>query len=569
MEANKRLISDIFTQNRNIEIPFFQRSYVWKEDQWERFLKDVEKVCELNEPYFLGSVILKQQQTPANSSIGDIRTLIDGQQRLTTINILLKVLSLKSNNSAMFSRTFKLHDDTLILKHNMNDVESFNKILNFTSLEEIKTTDNISLCYNYFKDNVDNEKIVWQKIINNLLFVGIDLHMDEDEQQIFDSINSLGVKLTTAELLKNHLFDKSEIDLYLSQWQSVFEKDNETRSFWDEEVTSGRSKRQNIDLFLYSFLQIKVQEDAINVSGKDKVRYNKVDGLFNSYKHFMDHYIKDKASFIIEINEYANLYKRNIDFTIIHRTPSNEGIDRMNVIMFGLETSTIITYILYILKVVEDSKERNGIFDLVETFILRRMVCKDSARNYNEFFTERLIYQKINTVNKLKDAIKSQANLTNEMPSDSQLLEAFQLQRLTNKQALGVLYMLESKTRNVKMNSTTLLGLKKYSLEHIMPKKWRNHWPACPSPEEAEERDRYLLTLGNLTIITSSLNTSIRDSSWIQKKEGNKKNKGLSEYGAGIEIFSEWLDQEEWNELTIIDRARTLNDKALKAWPSF
>lgn len=72
-----------------LEIPFFQRSYVWKESEWERMLEDIENVCVTKEPYFMGSVILKQQLTQSNSTVGDVRTVIDGQQRLTTLSILL------------------------------------------------------------------------------------------------------------------------------------------------------------------------------------------------------------------------------------------------------------------------------------------------------------------------------------------------------------------------------------------------------------------------------------------------------------------------------------------------
>lgn len=75
----------------------FQRAYVWDEPQWERLLDDIENVCKTHTPYFMGSVILKQQLTNTGSSVGDIRTVIDGQQRLTTISILLKVLCLKTD----------------------------------------------------------------------------------------------------------------------------------------------------------------------------------------------------------------------------------------------------------------------------------------------------------------------------------------------------------------------------------------------------------------------------------------------------------------------------------------
>ena len=86
MEAGKRTINDIFNGNRILEIPFFQRSYVWGEEQWERLLTDMETVSESNKPYFLGSVIMKQQNTNTQKSVGDVRTVVDGQQRMTTLN---------------------------------------------------------------------------------------------------------------------------------------------------------------------------------------------------------------------------------------------------------------------------------------------------------------------------------------------------------------------------------------------------------------------------------------------------------------------------------------------------
>jgi len=77
------------------------------------------------------------------------------------------------------------------------------------------------------------------------MFVGIDLGIDEDEQQIFDTINSLSVRLTTAELLKNHFFGRNDLNSYDANWKQIFEKDDETKEFWDNEVTAGRTKREN------------------------------------------------------------------------------------------------------------------------------------------------------------------------------------------------------------------------------------------------------------------------------------------------------------------------------------
>lgn len=99
-----------------------------------------------------------------------------------------------------------------------------------------------------------------------------------------------------------------------------------------------------------------------------------------------------------------------------------------------------------------------------------------------------------------------------------------------------------------------------------MPKKWHNHWTLDDASITSDERDRNLLTLGNLTIITQSLNASIRDSDWNTKKSGKGDHGGLNKYADGIEIFSKYLEEPVWNESTISKRADDLADKALKIW---
>jgi uncharacterized protein with ParB-like and HNH nuclease domain len=204
MEAGKRSINDIFNGNKILEIPFFQRSYVWDEPEWERFLSDMEFVSQNNKPYFLGSIILKQQMTNSQQSVGDRRTVIDGQQRLTTINIFFKLLSMKTNNTYL-SDLFRLpmKNKEIALLHNRNNVSTFNRILDLTKEEKLTGNDNVTRAYTYFSEKTDIAKLNFQNILTNMMFVGIDLGIDDDEQRIFDTINSLGVKLTTAELLKN------------------------------------------------------------------------------------------------------------------------------------------------------------------------------------------------------------------------------------------------------------------------------------------------------------------------------------------------------------------------------
>jgi uncharacterized protein with ParB-like and HNH nuclease domain len=567
MDAGKRTINDIFNGNRILEIPFFQRAYVWGEPQWERLLEDMELVSSTNKPYFLGSVILKQQQTTSSNSVGDMRTLIDGQQRLTTLNIFFKVLCLKTNKNSSFERRFKLENDDLALWHNHNDIESFQKVLNLDTLDDLDGKDNIIKAYSFLKNNVDPAKLDWQKILNNLMFVGIDLGVEEDEQQIFDTINSLGVRLTTAELLKNYFFNRNDLSDYEVYWKNIFEVDEETKDYWDREVTTGRLKRTFIDLFFYSYLQIKIQQSDLKVKAEDKIEFSKVEILFESYKKLIKDYGLNKKDMLSEIQTYAILFRDNFDYDIIDKELTDQfGIERINAIIFGLETSTLIPYVLFVLRNVSDAESRNDLFEIIESYVMRRMVVKATTKNYNQLFTDRLISNKILFKDQLKKYLSNRSDKVNYLPNDIELQTGFDNSILINKQSAGIIYLLESKIRNRNRQATQLLGISKYSLEHLMPKKWENKWNSVPTIEAKDLRNFKLKTLGNLAIITQSLNASIRDSNWPTKKSGRTNKEGLRHYSGGIETLAPYLELSEWNEDEMQKRADFLYEKAKGIW---
>jgi uncharacterized protein with ParB-like and HNH nuclease domain len=568
MQAGRSTINDIFNQNKVLEIPFFQRAYVWNIDQWERFLEDMEMVSITNKPYFLGSVILKQQLTQSTQSVGDRRTVIDGQQRLTTLCIFFKVLSLKLKNDYL-ANIFRLPMSSfdIALKHNHNDQEAFNAVMNLGEEIVLPANDHITRAYMFFKENVNITQINPQNILTNIMFVGIDLSYDDDEQQIFDTINSLGVRLTTAELLKNYFFGRDDYQQYITFWKNVFEANDDIKKYWDIEIVAGRIRRHFIDLFFYSFLQIKIQDNKYSIKTEDKNQYTKVDGLFDSYKSFISEYNIDKQELIEEIKQYAIIFKNNFDIQVLDsELPAENSMERINAIIFGLENTTIIPYVLYILKNVSDTTEQKAIFGFLESYLLRRMVCHSNTKNYNSLFSESLINNEILTFKELKEFIKNRSSDNNYLPLDDELERGFKYSRLVNKQATGILYFIESKLRNRSLHSTAMLGLKNYTLEHVMPKKWENNWPSLETQQEKEKRNAALMTLGNLTIIPSSLNSSIRDSNWEIKKNGTINRPGLIQYASGLETFSQYLTEDIWDESKISHRANFLFEKARMIW---
>lgn len=570
MDAHKAIINNIFNNSTLLEVPFFQRPYVWKEDLWERLIDDMEYVVSSKKTHFLGSVILKEGRKPKTGELfADCKTVVDGQQRLTTFLIFLKALCLKTMQTTLFDCQFRIMGKDIALKHGKNDILAFNKVVSMDKAEKIDNSSansRIIEAYNYFIENIDTSKLDIMTVITNTQFVRIDLDVDENEQQIFDSINSLGVNLTTSELLKNYFFNRDTIAEYEAKWVSVFEKDDETKAYWDTEIEVGRNKRAMIDIFFDSYFQLFIQNKKYNISNEDKVMYARVEHLAQSYQHFINTYCNgDKNVVLASLKEYADCFAENINPHCCEESvPATYGIERLNVVIFGLKNSTMIPYVLYIMKNVANQNEINKICELLESYTMRRMIARATTKNYNNLYTSLILNQILDPI-ELQRKLSSGKDSTTYVPTDDDIRIGFSESKIYNLQTKGILYLLESGIRPIG-SSTALLGFNGYSLEHMMPKKWRNKWDPCVTQDLEKKRDSKLLTLGNLAIITQSLNASIRDSDWKTKKEGKKNKPGLNICAAGLITLHDALSKDVWNEDEIKKRANWLSEEAIKFW---
>lgn len=575
MDAGTKQLADILNGNRILEVPYYQRSYVWKEDQWSRFLSDMEYITSTGKDYFLGSIILKQQ--PTGISQFDLQSIIDGQQRFTTFALFFKSLCLKTDDMETFDSKFTVRDKKakvrlLAIRHSINDRKDFEAVMGidedtpFTS----ETKSNIINCYNYFQENINPDKLDVDVLLNHVIFIGISLQQGEDEQVIFDTINSLGVRLTTGELLKNYFFTESTREEYEELWMPIFEKDRDLANYWDEEVVSGRLKRANIDFFFTAYLNIKIQDPNIRVSADHKIRYRRSEGLFNNYKDLISTYNLDKKDMIYDILEYALIYHDHINPDIAKGDiPGTPCIERINFLIFALEYTAIVPYILYLLKNVSDVEERNAMFGYIESYVLRRLICKSDNKNYSDLFSENLILRQINTLETLKDYIENREDgQALVLPRDTQVIKACHKNKFANKKALAILYLLETAIREGHPHATKLYSFERYTLEHIMPRSWKENWPLGESHTE-DEREEAIYCLGNLAMLPSRLNTSISNASWDDKKSGKGKNLGMSHYAADIETLASVISKPMWNEDCIAERANWIADKANEIWPSF
>lgn len=586
---------------KSFEIPFFQRAYVWKKDNWEDLFNDL---IDVKHRHFLGSIILKEIENP-NSVTPDRACVIDGQQRLTTLSVLLKAIydsfdeELKTNTSDNIKKNLffkkKPTDSNYFIKiqHSKVDSVDFEKVIGGASTKDITSiaydevkdlkideedpAHKILCCYKYFVDRLkDYSQDFLSSIFNNLLeehnkmLVVIVLDEGDNEQQIFDTINSAGVRLTSTDIVKNALFQKIKdynenpedaFDFYEKTWGKIFSIDEESLSYWGKKKTVGRIQRDNSEMLLQS---VAVIEEIFDPSK------NTLADIPDLYKHYIDKMNENQVkSFVKKIIEYARIYRESVPkMDKMEHYSYNDNSKRLFHILDVLGLTTFTPYILFLLKKYEGNKNMlNQRMKELETFVVRRMIHHESASGYNKNCLE--------FIQDEEKAGKMAALIKNDEIFDG-------LKSIKNREATLLLFWIELKriSSSSKYDSKELLY--SYTLEHIMPQKWEECWSDLPfveiSGKKIEDvnqgktyRNYMVYSLGNMTLLKESLNKAIQNYDFKTKMKGTSKYPGVVNY-ASLSITSKDVIQDVykknklWNEKAIFDRQLKLTKEILSMW---
>lgn len=364
MKADAKSLK-FLTMEGEVIIPFFQRSYVWTEENWQDLLDELSN--EEKSQNFLGAIILKQ--LPSVTGKSKQLEVIDGQQRLTTLSILLKALldsfpdEIKENfkNNVLdilkYKKDYTVKESEIRIKHSHIDKDAYENVINGSlHINDInENSHRILQCYKYFieklSNNYDKTKLL-NKLLDteNKMLVVIDLDEKDDEQSIFDTLNTAGVRLTIAEIVKNSLFKRAielsnkeiALKLYNETWQNTFLKDKVTLDYWSTERTTGRLKRDNIEILLHCIGVIKGFYDP------DKHSLTELSKLYKKQINNINS-INDLKDFIKEIIDYANIYKEKIvNFDKSYLFSFNNDFIRLLHILDELEISTFHPLIIYL-----------------------------------------------------------------------------------------------------------------------------------------------------------------------------------------------------------------------------
>ena len=575
MKADTLSISGVIQRNTLLRIPYFQRRYVWNEEDWERFAVDMESTLDSERYYFLGAIILKEESVSMEEKrkgIGKKQLVIDGQQRLTTLSIYMKVLHMLVAKTDDFANQYLQATDAKdpVIIHSCDDMPQFKKIMHLDALVDIADNNSkILQAYNFFKDFLKERRdkgVNLHDLLNTVnagvTFVVISLTQDDDEQQIFDTINSLGVPLTTGELMKNFLYEAKDEEAYKASWKIIFDTD-EVHDFWESDAAKSRQSKSKdnttIERFFHAFVRIKMWDFKDQLTESQRKSFVKMENVFISCKAFVEKFGMDKQDLANEIIEYAKLFKKHLGTDILDtRVPQHFGIKRISCLINATKSYAVIPYVLYILKTVNNEEERNKIFAYLEIYLIRRILSKSSNNNYSDLFSENLIGQRIQTFDALKEYIESKNEESAlAMPQMAAIQKCLNNSKFDETTSRIIYYLYETKLSKAS-ESSFKEGFNAYVCEQFMPKPCAGTsttWPPHTDKDEEENRRQLSVTLGNyflLDVDNEKIFKSIHNASFSIKLPKMK------EWGITIRSNNILNNITSWDEASITKRNNLL-----------
>jgi len=619
METKKKNIQSLIgSAHDQFKIPYFQRSYVWNKVNWNSWIESLndlmiyKKENSNHSNTFIGSVILKIAKR-AEQGRSNKFLIIDGQQRFTTILIFLKAcVDINNALKDRFTNYSHCDDDgtknALKLKNSHLDKEAFIQILNAKSPLDIQNDLNdimpfilgerksrkkyskphpIVQAYWFFWNKIQSGKLTEDSqeqtpeelakslffyTTENLELISLELDEYEDEQKIFDTINSLGVHLTTAEICKNEIFSKidgtntNKEELYTDTWKKVFESD--TSTFWNQQIIIGRLSRSHLDSFLYAFLLIENPPEN---------NYIKQEDLLNEYKKILRTKNSDEIKkLLFKISEYANTY-----YYLFNNKESLQFKDystRLMILINKLDVKTLYPLVLFIGNKMNatDSENTNKdlevLFKYIECFIVRRFLAQEDEKSYNKLFTSWIKILKTKPseewTSELKHLIldkQRQKSSSRKYPNNIAIKEIINsTYRSKHKSLAGILFVIEAYRRRHedKQTFSEIPLFNNISLEHIIPRAWKENW----SDVITEESEDTIYTLGNFSLVKKSLNSSMSNLDWTYTTNKQGKLKKLEEFSHDSKINKDILIEKKPSIQSIQTRTQYFINDIIDIW---
>ena len=552
----QKIIKYMDGASKRFIIPVYQRNYDWETEHCKQLYDDLVKVIrQKRKSHFFGSIVSVQSETGTMEEY----LIIDGQQRLTTISLLLLAIYHLLCSGKLISQDRQLTDKILKkylideyepeekrikLKPIKNDQKAFGIL--FEKDEERIPDSNLTINYQYFYDRIQHGELSVDELFDaicRLEIINISLNHEDNPQLIFESLNSTGLDLSEGDKIRNYILMGLPNDLQTK----FYEK------YWNpiEEHT-----KYDVSSFVRDYLSIK-QQSTPNI--------NNVYPAFKKYVEDAD--MTDIEPLLKKLLEYAKRYE------ILLKGGSSDQrlngcINRLN----RLSTSVTRPFLMEVLRLYKNnvltSDELVEIFRFTENYLFRRTICDLPTNSLNKIFL--LLHREIlrmdgseeNYAEKFKYALLNKKERA-RYPADTEFAECMSTRNIYGMNPKNKLYLFE-RLENAETEETKdvwgHLDRGEYSIEHIMPQHLTPAWVGALGDDYESIHANWLHRLANLTL--TAYNSRYSNSPFTDKRDMNH---GFKDSGLRV---NQWIGQkEQWGISELEERDRLLRNKILNIWP--
>ena len=602
MDVKERKLRELFADGKRMEVPLYQRPYVWnEEDNWQPLWETIREAAEQrldenrgknNFPSFLGTIVL-QERTPEQGT-QEVCDVIDGQQRLITLQLFLHAFAVFcqfKDEGVRAGEVKRLVTNTDAEEESesrykivptQQDRKEFLSVMKETQPPtRMSAKSKIRKCYLYFYEEVDkwfakrkeeganfpdDAKMLHQVLLRHLIFVVVNLDEKENPQVIFETLNAYGTRLLTIDLIKNHFFRLIENEgernaIHQKIWCHCFDKEYDEGNWWRKEKGKASADKVFANVFTYYYARFLI---------KDKFQKDK------TFVKLKKHYEKKKGTpienHIEEFCEYAKCYRSIVKLKEDNKTSlafdSNleRSLYRLQVIGEDIVTPLLLGHHACF----DDDNKALAFFHHLESYLVRRRICGLSNKTYDIDFAKML--GKISegegkkwSAETLKDFLLEGKTEFNKWPDDDKVKDAVLHQFSYNKGKNAIRIVLEAIEQDMTTdkNEGFIPAKKKLEIEHIFPRGWksRKEWESKFNEENEEKREEIINRIGNLTLVTKALNIAASNHSWQDVK------KQLLEEHSSLRLNKDLQRYDDWDENTINKRGEELAARIIKIWP--
>ncbi|WRA12158.1 DUF262 and DUF1524 domain-containing protein [Helicobacter pylori] len=548
MDAKEATLSGFFEENQNNQfvIPIYQRVYSWKKEQCKQLWDDIIKIGgnDKMNGHFIGSILYVRN----GITHSDPLLIIDGQQRLTTITLLLIALRNHSSDEVKILEKFSREKiESYLINNNKDGDKKFRLILSESDKDtllslidknkrkpsepSVKIVENFKLFEKWISENTDKLETIF-KGLEKLMIVYIALDKGKDDPQlIFESMNSKGIELTQTDLIRNYIVMETEVE----------KQENFYENYWRAMEEDFKQNETLFNRFVRHYLTIKTGK----IPNEKKV-----------YEAFKDYQQKEG----IEIEDLLKDLQKYCGFfcQIVFKKEVDKDLNKALSFLVDLEMDVVYPLLLELYSDYSDGvlskRDFIPIIALTESYICRRTVCGIPSSGLNKFFAS--FTKKIQKDEYLESIEKHFGSLTENrrFPDDDEFKDSFiTIDFYHLKKSKYFLERLEN------FDTKEPVDTQKCDIEHIMPQTLNPKWEGDLGENFEAIHEKYLHTIGNLTL--TGYNAEYSNKSFREKRDMEKGFKQSS-----LKLNQSLKDLEPFGEKEIEKRANDLADWALKIW---